>query len=67
MAVESRLLEIEEWEDRLKIEKLLDNMYYQEELHWKQRLGKNWILLGDANTHFFTSLPMEGGKIPFLS
>jgi len=24
-----------------------------EELRWKQRVGKNWILQGDANTQFF--------------
>jgi len=53
LAAECRLLHIEEWEDRIQLEKHLEEMNLLEDLHWRQRAGKNWILKGDANTHFF--------------
>ena len=56
LAAECRLLHIEEWEDRIQLEKHLEEMNLLEDLHWRQRAGKNWILKGDANTHFFKSI-----------
>lgn len=56
MTAESRLLSKDEWEERLNLEKELEDMNRLEELHWKQRSGENWILKGDANTHFFSPI-----------
>jgi hypothetical protein len=52
LAAECRLLHIEEWEDRVQSEKQIEEMNLLEDLHWRQRAGKNLILKGDANTHF---------------
>jgi hypothetical protein len=35
------------------LEKSLDKINLVEELQWKQKVGNNWILQGDANTQFF--------------
>lgn len=51
--VETRLLSFQEWEERIQIEKDLESFELMEELHWKQRANKNWVLQGDANTHLF--------------
>jgi hypothetical protein len=50
---ESRLLDIIEWEERIDLEKQLEDMDNLEEMYWKHRVGDNWILKGDANTKFF--------------
>lgn len=42
-----------EWEERINLEENLDRINAIEELQWKQKVGKNWILQGDANTQFF--------------
>jgi hypothetical protein len=65
-----------EWEERINLENNLDRMNTIEELQWKQKVGKNWILQGDANTQFFhqfvngrrrkktiTTLDSENGEI----
>lgn len=48
-----RILSFEEWEERGCLENQLESIYQLEDIHWRQRAGKNWILKGDANTHFF--------------
>lgn len=53
LIADSRLLSFEEWEERIQLEKDLDSFELMEELHWKQRASKDWVLQGDANTHFF--------------
>lgn len=53
LIAESRLLTFEEWEERIQAEKDLESFVLMEELQWKQRAGKNWVLHGDTNTHFF--------------
>ena len=35
VVAESRLLDIQEWEERISSEKQLDDIYFLEELHWK--------------------------------
>jgi hypothetical protein len=50
---ELRLLDIHEWEERLSLENQLDKIHLLEEIHWRQRARKNWVLKGDTNTHFF--------------
>lgn len=65
-----------EWEERISLEESLDRMNTIEELQWKQKAGKNWILHRDANTQFFhqfvngrrrkktiTLLESKGGEI----
>jgi hypothetical protein len=47
---EKRLLTMSEWEERINLENKLDRMNTIEELQWKQKVGKNWILQGDVNT-----------------
>jgi len=42
-----------EWEERISLEESLDRMNMIEELQWKQKAGKNWILHRDVNTQFF--------------
>lgn len=53
LIAETRLLSFDEWEERIPAENNLEAFVHMEELHWKQRAGKMWILHGDANTHFF--------------
>jgi hypothetical protein len=50
---EQRLLTMVEWEERISLENRLDGINRNEDLQWKQKAGKMWILQGDANTHFF--------------
>lgn len=53
LIAESRLLSFEELEERIQSEKDLESFVLMEEIHGKQRAGKNWVLHGDANTQFF--------------
>ena len=53
LLAESRLLDMMEWEERIDLEKQLEELNNLEEIYWKQRAGDNWILKGDANTKFF--------------
>jgi uncharacterized small protein (DUF1192 family) len=53
LIVEKRLLSMDEWEERIGLEDKLDEINRLEDLQWKQRAGKNWVLQGDANTQFF--------------
>ena len=53
LIAEQRLLTMGEWEERIDLENKIENLDRQEDLQWKQKAGKNWVLLGDANTRFF--------------
>lgn len=53
IVAESRLLDIREWEERISLEKQLEDINIMEELHWKQRAKNQWLLKGDANTQYF--------------
>lgn len=50
---EVRLLSMDEWEERISLENNLEDISRKENLQWKQKAGRNWILQGDANTQFF--------------
>lgn len=50
---EHRLLSNQEWEERVNLDSKLEEMDRGEDLQWKQKVGKNWVLQGDANTHLF--------------
>lgn len=50
---EKRLLSMGEWEERIHLENELEKMSRLEDLQWKQKAGKNWVLHGDENTRFF--------------
>ena len=50
---EQRPLSMDEWEERINLEKNLEEMDRLEDMQWKQKAGKNWVLQGDGNTHFF--------------
>lgn len=39
--------------DMYQIEKKLGEIYIEEELYWRQRIGKHWLMAGDSNTKFF--------------
>jgi hypothetical protein len=53
LVAEKRLLTMEECEERIDLENKLDEMSRLEDLQWKQKAGKNWVLHWDANTRFF--------------
>lgn len=38
---------------RYELENTLEQIYQQEEIHWKQRGDLIWLLEGDSNTNFF--------------
>jgi hypothetical protein len=50
LLAEERLLSFSEWEERIELERRVDRLIAIEELQWKQRASKNWILQRDANT-----------------
>lgn len=50
---EKKLLSLEEWEERLALEGKMEELEKWDLIKWKQRAGKNWLLHGDANSHFF--------------
>ena len=56
LIAEQRLLTMGEWEKRIKLENKIESLDRQEDLQWKQKAGENWVLLGDANTCFFSSI-----------
>jgi hypothetical protein len=41
------------WNERYTVERESYHLYHMEEVYWKQRAGKNWILKGDSNSSFF--------------
>jgi len=41
------------WMKRYELENKLEEIYQQEELHWKQRGDLTWLLEGDSNTKFY--------------
>jgi hypothetical protein len=50
---ENRELLPEEWAYRYQVERKLKNLYLEEEIYWRQRIGKHWSQAGDSNTRFF--------------
>lgn len=48
-----RELSQEEWIHRYKVERHLEDFYVEEELYWRQRMDKHWLVAGDSNTKFF--------------
>lgn len=50
---ETRLLSLQEWGERMNLEKDFGRMLKLEDIYWKKRAGNNWVLQGDANTHYF--------------
>lgn len=50
---EQGLLSMDEWNERIEVEKNLENLLILENLQWKQKAGRSWVLHGDANTNFF--------------
>jgi ABC-type molybdenum transport system ATPase subunit/photorepair protein PhrA len=48
-----RLLSMDEWNERIEVEKNLENLLILKNLQWKQKAGRSWVLHGDANTNFF--------------
>jgi hypothetical protein len=44
---------MEEWEERISLDFKIEEMGKWDEAQWKQKAGKNWVMQGDANTHFF--------------
>lgn len=53
LVAERRLLSYEEWGERGRLENQLESIFQLKDIQWKQKVGKNWILKGDANTYFF--------------
>jgi len=49
---EDRDLSQGEWIHRYQVERQLENVYLREEIYWKQRMGKNWLVANDSNTKF---------------
>lgn len=47
-----RELGSDEWNRRYYLESQMEKIY-EEELYWRQRIGKFWLQAGDANTKFF--------------
>lgn len=43
----------EEWNRRYHLERQLEKLYEEEELYWRQRIGKFWLQAGDSNPKFF--------------
>jgi hypothetical protein len=41
------------WKERYLVEGELEQIYHKEELHWQQRGGEKWLLIGDTNTEYF--------------
>jgi hypothetical protein len=35
------------------VEQQLEKLYLEEEIYWRQRVGKHWLTAGDTNTKFF--------------
>jgi hypothetical protein len=50
---ENRELLPEEWAHKYQVERKLENLYLEEEIYWRQRIGKHWLQAGDSNTRFF--------------
>ena len=64
---ETRLLSIQEWEERIDIEDRLENINRAEELHWKQKARNKWLLEGDSYFYFFHQFANGSRrKTPFL-
>jgi hypothetical protein len=60
-----RLLSMDEWNERIEVEKNLENLLILENLQWKQKADRSWVLHGDANTNFFHQYARGGGKTQF--
>jgi len=65
LVAEQRLLSMKEWNERLEVEKNLENLYFLEDLQWKQKARKIEFCKGIQILSFSISLPVVGeGKIP---
>lgn len=53
ITAETRLLTIQEWEERIDVEHKLEDITISEDIFWKQRAGTKWVLQGDTNSHFY--------------
>lgn len=53
LIAENRLLSFEEWDERIYLDDEMDKIFRLEDIYWRQRAGKNWVLKGDDNTRFF--------------
>jgi hypothetical protein len=51
-------LTLTEWEERISLDDEIDKIYKLDEIFWRQRAEKLWMLKGDANIHFSISLLM---------
>lgn len=52
-AIEIELVFFFWWEERIGLDEEIDKIYRLDEIQWRQKAGKMWILKGDANTQFF--------------
>jgi hypothetical protein len=59
---DDQLVGLEHWTERYRLEGILEQIYCKEEAYWQQRSSDRWLVMGDANTAFFTLVPMEGGE-----
>jgi hypothetical protein len=40
-------------DERISMEDEIERLDKLEEIYWRQRAGKKWVLLGDSNSHFY--------------
>jgi len=57
---ELRELSQEEWIHRYTVERYLEDLYAEEELYWRQIMGKHWLWLVTQTPNSSTNLQMGG-------
>jgi hypothetical protein len=50
---DNRDLSQAEWEERYDLENALNQILFDEEIHWQRRGGEKWLLAGDSNSSYF--------------